>query len=67
MKEVALQIINELPDTVDMADIIEALYIRAKITKGFQDLTNDDVVLHEELKKEIESWWSNGQNLQNKI
>ena len=56
MKELALQVINELPDTVDMADIIEALYIRAKITKGIQDIKNEDVVYKEKKKREIETW-----------
>lgn len=54
MKELALQVINELPDNVDIADIIEALYIRAKIEKGLQDIENGNVIFHETLKKEVE-------------
>lgn len=56
MKELALQVINELPDNVDMADIIEALYIRVKIEKGIKDIENGNLISHEDLKKEVETW-----------
>ena len=56
IKQLALQIINELPDNVDMAQIIEALYIRIKVEKGLQDVKNGNIISHEQLKKEMTEW-----------
>lgn len=56
MKDIAIQIINALPDTVDMEEIIEALYIRMKVEKGLQDFEEGNLISHVELKKEISNW-----------
>lgn len=56
IKELALEIINDLPDDVSMGDIIEALYVRMKVEKALKDVENGDIILHEDLKKEIEKW-----------
>ena len=55
-KELAINIIKDLPDDIDMMGIIEALYIRLEIEKGINDVENGRVISHEELKKEIETW-----------
>lgn len=56
MKELALQVINELPDNVDMVDIIEMLYIRMKVQEGLNDVEAGNTISQEELEKEIETW-----------
>lgn len=56
IKQLALDIISELPDNVEMDEIIEALYLRMKIQKGLDDFENDKVITHEDLKKEISTW-----------
>ena len=55
-KEMALEIINELPDTVSIRDIIESLYIRMKVEQGLNDVKEGKLISHEELKKELAEW-----------
>lgn len=42
IKELALEIINDLPDDVSMGDIIEALYVRMKVEKALKDVEKGD-------------------------
>ena len=53
MKELALEVINGLPDDATMLDIIEALYIRVNIEKGLEDVKNGKLYTTEEVKKEL--------------
>lgn len=50
MKELALEVINGLPDDATMLDIIEALYIRVNIEKGLEDVKNGKLYTTEEVK-----------------
>lgn len=56
IKELALEIINDLPDDVSMADIVEALYIQMNALKGLEDAKNGRETTHEDFLKESEEW-----------
>lgn len=56
IKELVMEVTNSLPDNATFDDIIEAIYTRLKIEKGFKDVQNNDFLSTEELLKEIEQW-----------
>ncbi len=56
IKELALEIINDLPDDVSMGDIIEALYVRMNALEGLEDAQNGKEITHEDFVKESEKW-----------
>jgi len=37
--------------------VIEQLIILEKIERGMQDIKNGDVIAHEDLEKEVDSWF----------
>lgn len=56
IKELVMEVTNSLPDNATFDDIIEAIYTRLKIEKGFKDVQNNDFLSTEELLKEIKQW-----------
>lgn len=56
IKQEALRTINELPDNVDIDEIMYRLYIIAKIRKAQQAIEKKQVLSSAELKQEIETW-----------
>ena len=55
-KQMALQVINELPDNATEEQIAEALITIFSIMKGMKDFENGKFISQEELKKEIKKW-----------
>ena len=55
-KEIALNVISNLPDNVTMEDIVEALYLRLKVGKRIENFDKSKTILHEELKEEVSKW-----------
>ena len=53
VKELARQMLDELPDTATWDDVLYALYIRQKIERGFDDIENGRVVSHEEVRRQF--------------
>ena len=51
IKELVMEVTNSLPDNATFDDIIEAIYTRLKIEKGFKDVQNNDFLSTEELLK----------------
>ena len=56
LKQEALNIINKLPDSVDLEGIMYRLYVLSKIKEGQNAVKNGKTVSVDELKKEIQSW-----------
>jgi hypothetical protein len=56
IKQEALRAINELPDNVDIEEIMYRLYILAKIRKSQQAIEKKQILSSDELKLEIETW-----------
>jgi len=55
-KETAKQVIDSLPDDATMDDIIHALYINVKFSRGEQEIREGGGVSREEAKKRLEKW-----------
>lgn len=55
-KQMALQVINELPDNATEEQIAEALITIFSIMKGMNDFENGKFISQDELKKEIKKW-----------
>ena len=55
-KQEALLAIQQLPDSVDFDDIVYRLYVINKINQGMKDIEEDNVISHDDLKREIEQW-----------
>ena len=56
IKELAIEVINTLPDSATIEDIIEALFLSVKIKNGLKDIEEGNIISHEDMRKEIESW-----------
>jgi predicted transcriptional regulator len=55
-KQEALNAIQQLPDNVDLDEIVYRLYVINKIHQGMQDVEAGRTISHEELKRQIEQW-----------
>ncbi|MCP5014681.1 MAG: hypothetical protein GY938_05280 [Ketobacter sp.] len=55
-KQEAIEAIQQLPDNVDLDEIVYRLYVINKIHQGMQDVEAGRTISHEELKREIEQW-----------
>ncbi len=56
VKQEALNTIRQLPEDVDMDEIMYRLYVVDKIRKGQQAVEDNQTISHEEMKKEIDKW-----------
>lgn len=56
IKQEVLNAIGQLPDDVDMDEIMYRLYVVEKIRKGQQAIEDEQTISHEDIKKEIEKW-----------
>ena len=57
-KEIAIKIIQELPDSVTWADIEERIRFLAGIDKGLADIKSGNIIPHEEVKESLKKWLS---------
>lgn len=55
-KQEALNTIGQLPEDVDMDEIMYRLYVLDKIRKGQEAVLQGKTITSEELKREIDSW-----------
>lgn len=55
-KQEILEVISQLPDKVNLEEVIEALYVLAKMQQGMKDIEKGQLITHEELKKEVKRW-----------
>ncbi len=56
LKQKALNVISKMPDTAEIDDIMNRLYVIDKVRKGREAIQRGEVVPIEDLMKEIESW-----------
>ena len=56
IKQEALKTIHQLPDDVDMDEIMYRLYLLDKIRKGREEVVQGKTLTGEQLKQEIDAW-----------
>lgn len=56
LKQKAIKVISELPEDVDMEEIMYKLYVIDKVRKGEKAIEEGKKISIEELKKEAASW-----------
>ena len=56
VKEEALQVISNMPDTSSLDDIMYHLYVMDKVRKGKEAVQRGDIHPIDELRKEMEKW-----------
>jgi hypothetical protein len=56
VKEVARSVIDALPDSASMDDIIHALYINAKFEHGEREIRKGRGVSHKTARKRLQKW-----------
>jgi len=56
LKEEAIQLISQMPEPVDIDDIMYRLYVIDKVRKGKDAAGKGETISVEDLKKEIEQW-----------
>jgi hypothetical protein len=56
-KELALDVIKNLPDNATMHDLTEELYAAA-VREGLAELDRGEGIPHEEVKRQLESWFT---------
>lgn len=55
-KQEAMQAIQQLPDSVEMDEIVYRLYVLNKIHRGMKEADDGKGISSEELQREIEQW-----------
>ena len=56
VKKEALETIQNLPDDVDLEEIMYRLYVLDKIRKGREDIKQGRTITAEDLRNEIDQW-----------
>jgi len=56
-KKQVLEIVKDLPEEVDIDEIMHRLYLRKKLEAAEQDVREGKVVSHEEVVKETSNWF----------
>lgn len=55
-KSEALELIQNMPDTVTTADILEELYFKEQVDRGLADVREGRTLSHEEVKEHLAQW-----------
>lgn len=55
-REKAIQILQTLPDTVSLKEIIKTLSMMLEINSRIDSYNEDELITTEQIKKEIEKW-----------
>ncbi len=55
-KEMAKQVIDSLPNDATMDDIVHALYVNVKFSRGEKEIRDGKGVTHEEAKRKLQKW-----------
>jgi predicted transcriptional regulator len=55
-KEVALRLIQGLPDDVTLEDIMYELYFRQHVDEGLKDAAAGRTIPHDEVKRNVAEW-----------
>lgn len=56
-REQVLELIKDLPDPVDVDELIYRLYLRQKLELAEEDIHQGRIVSHEEAVKETSMWF----------
>lgn len=56
VKEVAIELIRQLPDDTTLDDIMEELFIRRSIEERLRELDEEGGLSHEEVKQRLAKW-----------
>ena len=55
-KQDALNVINQLPETADMEEIMYRLYVLDKVRKGQEAIEQGKTLTSDELQREMDTW-----------
>ncbi|KJS15778.1 MAG: hypothetical protein VR69_11870 [Peptococcaceae bacterium BRH_c4b] len=55
-RERAISVIMDLPSEISLGEIIDRLKFIDGVNKGIEDIDNNNVVSHEESKKDLRKW-----------
>ena len=55
-KHIALKLIEAMPDSVPLEDIMYELYFRQRVDRGLDELEQGRVVSHEQIKESLAAW-----------
>ncbi len=56
VKQEAIRMIESLPDTVSLKDILYHIYVRERVEEGLRDLEAGEVLTLDELDREVSEW-----------
>jgi len=56
IKKEVISLIEDLPDDITLDDIIYHLYVKQKLLKAKEDITQGRTYSHEKVKKMAEKW-----------
>jgi hypothetical protein len=59
-KAEALELIKKLPDDVTTGAIMEELFFKQQVEKGLQDVAEERILTHQEMKERIARWRKSG-------
>ena len=57
-KHQVIDMIKDLPEQIDVEELMYRLYLREKIESAEEEVKADRLITHNELLKEISSWFT---------
>ena len=55
-KERILKIVEQMPDTATVEDVMDELYFKEVVNRGLADLTAGRLINHDDAKKRLAQW-----------
>ncbi len=56
-KSTLIEMINQMPDSIDIDDLIYSLYLKKKVELGEEDIEAGRVMTHDNVVMETEKWF----------
>lgn len=56
IKQEVIQLVQSLPDTITLDDIMAELYFKMQVDAGLQELDEGKGILHEDAEKRMAQW-----------
>jgi hypothetical protein len=56
-KQAFLELVSNLPDEIDLDEIIYRLYLKQKLEAAEKDIKNGNIISHDDVIKETDHWF----------
>lgn len=55
-KNIILDVVNRMPDTIKIDDLVAELHFREKLERGLKDIEKGKIINHNEARNRLSKW-----------